>query len=155
VSKSLLRWRQAACNPFTGSAGPAARFELDAQPVQVGRARGHVRQTLPGWGLDAHTELAELIVSELVTNAIVHGNPPITVTLSYAGGQLLAEVSDQGPGRPVRRRPTASDESGRGLELIDGLIALHGGTRRVTGNRNGPGKTVCVKISLSTEVSSG
>jgi signal transduction histidine kinase len=151
MSKSLLRWRPAACIPFTRSAGPAVRFEFDAQPVQAGRARAHVRRTLPGWGLDAHTELTELIVSELVTNAIVHGIPPITVSLSYAGGDLLAEVSDQGPGQPVRRQPATDDEGGRGLALIDGLIAPHGGTRRVTENRNGPGKTVSVTISLPAE----
>ncbi len=127
----------------------AARFCLEPEPAQVRRAREHVRQVLPRWGIAEHTELAQLIVSELVTNAIIHGAGPIDVLLSLAVGELHLAVRDQGPGRPVRRKPTKDDEYGRGLELIDGLLGLHGGTRTVTEHPPDPGKTVHVTICLS------
>jgi anti-sigma regulatory factor (Ser/Thr protein kinase) len=145
---SLLPRRPESSVPISGQARPSARFQLDSDPAQVRRAREYVRQLLPGWGLGGHTELSEIIVSELVTNAIVHGAGPINVSVSPAHDELLIEVRDQGPGRPVRHQPTIDDESGRGLELIDGLLALHGGTRGVTEHRPGPGKTVHVRIAL-------
>ena len=124
-------------------------YWLDSDPVQVSRAREHARKMLPGWGLGEHTDVAELIVSELVTNATVHGAGQIEVRLSCAtGGDLWAEVHDDGAGLPVRQRPGAGDERGRGLELIDGLIELYGGAMGVVEDSNGPGKTVYVAVSL-------
>ena len=54
------------------------------------------------------------------------------------------EVHDNGPGRPVRRAVTDEDEDGRGLVLLDGLLGIHGGSRGVIDDRDGPGKTVYV-----------
>ena len=125
-------------------------YRLDADPLQVSSAREQARKALPGWGLGEHTDVAELIVSELVTNAIVHGAGQIEVRLSCAAEcDLWAEVHDDGAGRPVRQRPAADEEGGRGLELIDGLIELYGGTRGVVDDVDGPGKTVYVAVSLS------
>ena len=63
------------------------------------------RKTLPGWGLGEHADLTELIVSELVTNAMVHGDGQIEVRLSCAArGDLWVEVRDDGAGRPARQR---------------------------------------------------
>ena len=122
---------------------------LDREPVQVGRAREQARKTLPGWGLGEHADLTELIVSELVTNAMVHGDGQIEVRLSCAArGDLWVEVRDDGAGRPVRQRPGTDDEWGRGLALIDDLIELYGGARGVEEDRNGPGKTVFVAVPL-------
>src|SRR5260221_5669316 len=95
--------------------------------VQVRTSREPARKALFWWGLGEHAELAELIVGELVTNAIRHGDGPIQVRMSYDRGDLCVEVHDDGAGRPVRRRATAADESGRGLVLLDGLIVMSGG----------------------------
>ena len=128
----------------------AVSCRLDPEPVQVGRAREQARKTLPGWGLGEHADLTELIVSELVTNAMVHGRGHIEVRLSCAAcGDLWVEVRDDGAGRPVRQRPGTDDERGRGLELIDGLIELYGGARGVVDDSNGPGKTVYVAVPLA------
>ena len=118
-------------------------------PVEVGRAREMARKALAGWGIPEHTWLAELIVSELVTNAVSHGAGPIGVRVSYACGDLWTEVHDRGAGRPVRQHATSDDEQGRGLELLDGLIDLHGGARGVADDSDGPGKTVYVAVSLA------
>ncbi len=105
------------------------------------------RKILPGWGLGEHTDLAELVVSELVTNAMVHGAGQIEVRLSCgAACDLWAEVHDDGAGRPIRHRPGTDEECGRGLELTDGLIEMYGGTRGVIEDAVGLGKTVYVAI---------
>ena len=123
--------------------------EVGRDPVEVGRAREMARKALPGWGIGEHSGLAELIVSELVTNAVRHAEGPIRVRVSYACGDLWTEVHDQGTGRPARQHATTDDEQGRGLELLDGLIGLHGGARGVADDNDGPGKTVYVAVSLA------
>ena len=133
----------------------AVSYRLRPEPVQVGRAREQARKTLPRWGLGEHADLAELIVSELVTNAVVHGDGQIEVRLSCACGDLWAEVHDDGAGRPVRQRPGSDDERGRGLELIDGLTELYGGARGIVEDSNGPGKTVYVAVPVGCDPALG
>jgi hypothetical protein len=123
-------------------------YRLDPEPVEVGRAREQVRKALPGWGLGAHTDLAELIVSELVTNAQRHSDCTIEVRLSYDGGDLWIEVWDSGDGRPARLEPGAEDERGRGILLIEGLIELYGGMQGTAEHTTRPGKTVYVAFPL-------
>ena len=131
----------------TGEVSVACR--LGREPAHAGHAREQTRQALCEWGLDQHTDLAELVVSELVTNALRHGAGLIEMRLSYADGELRVEIHDSGVGRPVRQHVGADDECGRGLELLDGLIELHGGRRGVIDDDAGPGKTVYVELSLS------
>jgi anti-sigma regulatory factor (Ser/Thr protein kinase) len=123
--------------------------QLSHEPVQVRQAREQARKALCGWGLGEHAELAELVVGELAANAILHGDGPVQVRVSYARGDLRVEVHDHGAGRPVRRQTTADDESGRGLALLDDLIGLRGGTRAVANDRAGHGKTVYVTVRLA------
>jgi serine/threonine-protein kinase RsbW len=89
------------------------------------------------------------VACELVTNAVCHGDGPIEMRLSFADGDLRVEVHDTGAGRPVRKHADSDDECGRGLELLDGLIELHGGERGVIGDQTGPGKTVYAMLSLA------
>ena len=137
--------------PLTATSELAISCRFGQDPVHVGDARAQAREVLPGWGLGGHVRLAELVISELVTNALNHGDGPIALRLSYAGGDLRVEVHDHGTGRPVRRHAAADDECGRGLELLDGLIALHGGERGVIDDRAGPGKTVYVAVPLARD----
>ncbi len=123
--------------------------QLSREPAQVRQAREQARQALCGWGLGEHAELARLVVSELATNAIQHGDGPVQVRVSYARGDLRVDVHDHGAGRPARRPVTADDESGRGLALLDDLIGLRGGTRAVANDSAGPGKTVHVTVRLA------
>jgi signal transduction histidine kinase len=122
---------------------------LSREPAQVGCAREQARAAVARWGLREHADLAELIVSELATNAIRYGHGMIYVCVSYARGHLRVDVHDGAAGRPARRQATPDDESGRGLALLDGLIELHGGRRGVATDITGRGKTVYVTIRLN------
>jgi hypothetical protein len=134
--------------PLTATGELSVACRLGREPAHAARAREQARQALRGWGLGQHTDLAELVVSELVTNALCHGAGLIEMRLSYADGDLRVEIHDSGVGRPVRQHVDADDECGRGLELLDGLIELHGGERGVIDDDAGPGKTVYVELSL-------
>jgi anti-sigma regulatory factor (Ser/Thr protein kinase) len=135
--------------PLPADGGHVMSCQLDRDPAQVRLAREHARKALCDWGLGEHADLGELIVSELSTNAIRHGDGPIQVRMSCDHGDLSVEVHDDGAGRPVRGQATPDDEGGRGLALLDGLIALHGGTCGIADDGAGHGKTVYVVICLA------
>ncbi len=137
--------------PLTAMREQSVSSLLDREPAEVRRAREETRKALFDWGLGEYTEVAELIVSEYVTNALRHGEGPIKVRISCDGGHLRIEVHDDGSGRPVRRPVTVRDESGRGLELVDGLLALQDGRRWVREDDTGAGKTVCAAIRLARD----
>lgn len=117
-------------------------------PAHARDARRRARVLLAAWGLGEEAGLGELAVSELLANAICHGEPPVWMVLSARSGLLRVEVHDGGAGRPVRRHPGSGDECGRGLALLDALIELHGGERGVISDPAGPGKTVYVVLHL-------
>ncbi|MDT0269785.1 ATP-binding protein [Streptomyces sp. DSM 44915] len=109
---------------------PGESFALPARDASVATARRRVRHQLYGWGLPSTTcDNAQLIVSELVTNAILHTQSSQVRCLLWSRGQTLRiEVADEGPGL-VRRPPSsapAEAEHGRGLLLLDALAARWG-----------------------------
>jgi anti-sigma regulatory factor (Ser/Thr protein kinase) len=79
------------------------------------RAEG--TRTLEAWGLDQIGFTTELILSELITNAIRYGSPPIRVRLLHER-TLICEVADGSSTSPHLRRAATTDEGGRGLFLI-------------------------------------
>jgi anti-sigma regulatory factor (Ser/Thr protein kinase) len=94
----------------------------------VGTARRLVDQQLAVWDLDGAAYTTELIVSELVTNAIRHGNGPVRLRLIHDQGRLLCEVTDTNSASPHLRQARASDEGGRGLYIVMRLSS-HWGVR--------------------------
>ncbi|MEU1848259.1 ATP-binding protein [Streptomyces sp. NPDC019990] len=101
--------------------GGCAAWTFPAEPDAVRTARQAVRGQLRRWELDCLADLAALLVSELVTNALRHATGPIGVRLvrpRELNGVLLVEVSDPLPDPPRERVPTPEDESGRGLRLV-------------------------------------
>ncbi len=103
----------------THALGPdrVATWELPADPALVGEVRAFAGRRLADWGLDEAAFAAELILSELVTNAIRHGAGPIRVRLLY-DRTLICEVSDTSNTAPHLRRAATTDEGGRGLFLV-------------------------------------
>jgi anti-sigma regulatory factor (Ser/Thr protein kinase) len=93
------------------------------------------------WGLEECAFVTELVVSELVTNAIRYGEEPIRLRL-IRDRALICEVTDGGNTSPHLRRARTFDEGGRGLLLVAQLTD-HWGTRHTT-----RGKTVWAEQSL-------
>ncbi|MGW5664396.1 SpoIIE family protein phosphatase [Streptomyces sp. NPDC003758] len=120
------------------------RFSLD--PVEVGRARAVVREQLHEWGLGALAHNAELMVSELVTNAVRHSHGrPVEVRL-VRGDTLLCEVDDDDHTLPTLLSAGPGDESGRGLRVVS-TLAREWGT-----SRTNAGKTVWFELTLPRAV---
>ncbi|MDX2393570.1 SpoIIE family protein phosphatase [Streptomyces sp. DK15] len=119
-----------------------AVWEYPADPAAVHDARSHVNAQLEAWGLDHLLFSAELIVSELVTNAIRYAGAPISLRL-IRDRVLVCEVSDPTNTHPRLRRALSSDEGGRGLFLIAQLTARWGS--RYTAS----GKTIWTEQHLS------
>ncbi|MEU5310319.1 SpoIIE family protein phosphatase [Streptomyces sp. NPDC021562] len=107
-----------------------AEWDVSPDPALVPSVRARCRETLLEWGLEETGFATELIVSELVTNAIRYGSPPIGVRLLH-GRCLICEVSDGSGTSPRLRRAAATDEGGRGLFLV-AQFAQRWGTRYTT-----------------------
>jgi hypothetical protein len=120
------------------------------EPTSAREARADVAKTLFSWGLGWYADEAELIISELIANAVRHGEGPAESRISYGGCYLHIEVHDDGPGRPVWREAGAEEESGRGLAVIEGVIGVSGDIR-VRNDDAGDGKTVHVSICLASQ----
>jgi anti-sigma regulatory factor (Ser/Thr protein kinase) len=122
------------------------RFQLPALAASVAAARGRVGRHIDRWGLpDTVRDTAQLIVSELFTNAILHTDSDVVICRIETTGQLLhLEVGDDGPGmaRRVPRTPSAESEHGRGLMLLDALAARWG----VYSSEHAAGCTVWAEI---------
>jgi PAS domain S-box-containing protein len=100
-------------------------WELPAEPAVVADARARAGRQLAAWGLEELTFTTELVVSELVTNAIRYARGPIQLRL-ILDGVLICEVSDRSSTAPHLRRPQNLDEGGRGLLLVAQLTELWG-----------------------------
>ncbi|MGW0705167.1 SpoIIE family protein phosphatase [Streptomyces sp. NPDC002643] len=92
-------------------------WDVPADPAMVADARKLAADRLAEWGLDDATYITELVVSELVTNAIRHAEPPIQLRL-INDRTLICEVSDASSTAPHLRRARTFDEGGRGLMLV-------------------------------------
>ncbi|MET7848234.1 SpoIIE family protein phosphatase [Streptomyces avermitilis] len=116
-------------------------WTLPREPRSVGRAREYARAQLVAWDLEPLVDTAELLVSELVTNALRYGEGEIRLRL-LLDRTLVCEVWDAGLVQPRRRRARDTDEGGRGLQLV-GLLSAGWGSRRTP-----RGKTVWFELPL-------
>ncbi|MEU6664945.1 SpoIIE family protein phosphatase [Streptomyces sp. NPDC046727] len=98
-----------------------AEWRFDADPREVGRARRLVRERLLDWGLPHPVETAELLVSEVVTNAVRHAGGDRIALRVVRTDALLFEVTDEEPALPALLAAGPYDESGRGLRVVSRL----------------------------------
>ncbi|MFH9617662.1 SpoIIE family protein phosphatase [Streptomyces pratensis] len=116
-------------------------WRLPRELRSVARARELARTQLTAWDLDDLVDTTELLVSELVTNALRYGEGEIRLRL-LRDRTLVCEVWDAGLVQPRRRRARDTDEGGRGLQLV-GLLSAAWGSRRTP-----RGKTVWFELAL-------
>ncbi|MFE0792845.1 ATP-binding SpoIIE family protein phosphatase [Streptomyces mutabilis] len=119
-----------------------AEWRLARDPAEVGRARAAVREQLHDWGLGKLADATELMVSELVTNAVRHAHArPVELRLVRAD-TLLCEVDDDDHELPALSGAGPADETGRGLRVVSTLAREWGASRTRAG------KTVWFELTL-------
>ncbi|MGC9495166.1 SpoIIE family protein phosphatase [Streptomyces sp. WG7] len=109
-----------------------AYWFLEPEDAAPGRARRLARRALARWGMEDLTDSVELLVSEVVTNAVRYATKPVTLRLLRTD-VLRCEVGDDVPQLPRLRQARATDEGGRGLYLVNRLARRWGATRLSTG----------------------
>lgn len=109
-----------------------ATLALSTDPAVVARARDLANRKLAEWGLEELRFTTELLVSELVTNAIRYGDDPIRLRLIHQPDLLICEVADASSTSPRMRHARTTDEGGRGLFIVAQLTQRWG--TRYTGN---------------------
>ncbi|TVL93942.1 ATP-binding protein [Streptomyces sp. SAJ15] len=124
-----------------------AEWSFPAEAGSVRTARALVREALSDWGLHAVIDVTELLVSELVTNAMRYTSGPISLRMRsratpVEGRVLVVEVSDPVEDPPHERVATPDDEGGRGLQLV-ACASIRWGTRC-----GKTGKTVWFELAL-------
>ncbi|MGY1499043.1 SpoIIE family protein phosphatase [Streptomyces sp. QTS52] len=102
-----------------------AAWDVSPDPAAVAETRKNAVGQLASWGLSDAAFVTELVVSELVTNAIRHAEPPIQLRLIH-DRSLICEVSDASNTAPHMRRARTYDEGGRGLLLVAQLTQRWG-----------------------------
>lgn len=122
-----------------------AVWDVPRDPAFVAPMRKKASEQLSAWGLEDAAFVTELVVSELVTNAIRYGEPPIKFRLIHDHSSLICEVSDASSTSPHLRRARAFDEGGRGLLLV-AQFAQRWGTRHAR-----QGKTIWAEQDLPHE----
>jgi anti-sigma regulatory factor (Ser/Thr protein kinase) len=103
-----------------------ARLVLPGEPVSVPRARAFVTGLLDQWELDGLVPASELLVSELVANAVQHVVGQCAVELTCHADALRIAVSDSGPGTPDLQVMGTASERGRGLHIVSAFSTAWG-----------------------------
>ncbi|MFF3333966.1 SpoIIE family protein phosphatase [Streptomyces sp. NPDC002888] len=126
-------------------ASRVATWDIPADPALVAPVRKQAVEQLAVWELDQVSFTTELVVSELVTNAIRYGSHPIRLRLIHDAATLICEVSDTSHTAPHLRRAKTWDEGGRGLLLVAQL------TQRWGSRHHTEGKTIWAELALLDE----
>ncbi len=109
-----------------GSQAQVAACDLPRDLRSVREARRFLRETLAGWDLSGLEDAAQIVVSELVTNAITHAESSCRLQLSRRGAIIRVEVVDGGVGTPDPQPPTITGEHGRGMHIVAALAVAWG-----------------------------
>ncbi|MBU7598411.1 ATP-binding protein [Streptomyces sp. P38-E01] len=132
------------------------QLEIGTDPMEVGRARRWARSRLAAAGINADGPLGEtliLLISELVTNAVVHAGCPAVLRILLPGpaqqASVRVEVADGSSVAPSPRCADGEDTGGRGLELVDGLADRWGW------DAEGKGKRIWCELDQSRAPSLG
>jgi anti-sigma regulatory factor (Ser/Thr protein kinase) len=126
-----------------------ASFDLPAEPTAAGRARRLVTELLAAWGRAEDADVARLLVSEAVTNAVrfIGSRPCLRLDVIAQVDRLRIIVADGTAVRPVLRAPKDTEEAGRGMQLI-ATLATEWGVLDTTQDHS-PGKQVWFELAAA------
>ena len=117
--------------------------DLRPEPQSAPLARAAVRDVLRGSRIEAIMDAAELCVSELVTNAVLHAGTSMRLEIRYGASILRLSVHDESPNVPVLARHTQTASTGRGLAMVAAVADAWG-----IDQHNGNGKTVWCELTV-------
>ncbi len=117
---------------------------LDAKPDAVRMARRFAKTSLTGQDEDLVADV-ELVIAELVSNAALHGQPPVLISLAVSSGRVRVEVEDSGRVLPMEVLQRNDGMTGRGLSLVAALTSSWGAEAR------GAGKVVWAEFAIGVE----
>lgn len=129
-----------------GAGGASTRLRLEPRASSVSTARKFVRRTLTEAGRDDLADAAELVTSELVTNALVHAGTHIDVSVDVRPDSVRVEIADGSPHLPAAREYGATAGTGRGLVMVEEMADTWGVARHDAGRT---GKVVWFEIGTS------
>ena len=132
----------------TAEHAPSASTELPADTASPAIARRFVKETLEKWGMEGVLDATLLVVSELVTNAVIHASSAATLRLGRTESSVRVEVLDAGAGSPAPHVATDDGEGGRGLLLVAAVSAAWGVESTADG-----GKLVWAELPLEPDPS--
>lgn len=122
---------------------PVSSTRLPAHPTSSRAARRFVAEALARWGCADAADDATLLVSELVTNAIIHARTPVDLIVRRTKGAVRIEVLDDGEGIPEPRVTPPDAPAGRGLGLVQAVASRWGVEERP------PGKSVWFEVATA------
>ena len=103
-----------------------AAASLEADPKSASLARRFVDSTLQEWGCEEAADTVTLLVSELVTNAVIHAHSDLEVSVQLLKGRLRVDVTDHDEEMVKRRDAADTEVSGRGMDLVEALATAWG-----------------------------
>ena len=107
-------------------AAPRHVVPIEHSPHGPAQARRAVQAQVEGLGLDDEGDDLLLVVSEMVTNAVRHAEPPVELQIAATADRVVVAVADGSPAPPVARHAGEDAEGGRGMGLVDLLCSEHG-----------------------------
>jgi anti-sigma regulatory factor (Ser/Thr protein kinase) len=110
-------------------------IRLDPDGSSVAEARRFAHDCLTRWGLDEQSADVELVVDELVTNAIRHSRGAVTLSIGRRLDRIVVQVQDPSPDRPEQEEQDVLADNGRGLLLVEELTTEWGSTPTDDGKR--------------------
>jgi anti-sigma regulatory factor (Ser/Thr protein kinase) len=119
--------------------------EFPPETTSPGSARAFIEKVLVAWSCSDDVEVAQLLVSELVGNAVQHARSAARVTASLSGDRIHVAVADENPSLPIERRGGPLAPNGRGLLILEALADSWG----VDDVEDGRGKVVWFEIPRS------
>lgn len=127
----------------------ASWLALTAEPISVPTARKAVRERCQDCGADGMAcDAAVLLVSELVTNAVLHARTPMALLVEQRDTQLYVAVRDWSTAFPKARRYNIDNATGRGLRLLEAMASAWGVQKVIESEQ--PGKIVWFELPLLT-----